>query len=156
MSDELGTPGRRVWLVRCLVGSLVATLGVFFYPIARFLRPRAVTKSGALEVVAPFRVHELKPDVNGEWPSPFNFGGKPCLVVRTANGEVKAFNAICTHTDCTVKYRADKGDIFCSCHGGVYDTNGRNVSGPPPRPLDAYKVILRGKPGQEEIIVTRS
>jgi nitrite reductase/ring-hydroxylating ferredoxin subunit len=131
-------------------------MGVFFYPIARFLRPRAVTKSGALEIVAPFRAHELKPDANGQWPPPFDFGGKPCLVIRTPQGEVKAFNAICTHTDCTVKYRSDKGDIFCSCHGGVYDTNGSNVSGPPPRPLEAYKVVLRGKPGQEEIVVTHS
>jgi hypothetical protein len=34
--------------------------------------------------------------------------------------------------------------------------NGHNVSGPPPRPLEMYKVTLRGKPGQEEIIVSRS
>lgn len=156
MNDERDSSGRRVWLVRFLGGSLVASMGVFFYPIARFLRPRAVTKSGALEIVAPLRVHELKPDVNGEWPPPFDFGGKPCLVIRTTQGEVKALNAICTHTDCTVKYRVDKGDIFCSCHGGVYDLNGRNVSGPPPRPLETYKVILRGKPGQEEIVVTHS
>jgi Rieske Fe-S protein len=80
---------------------------------------------------------------------------------RIAGGErlqaddVKAFNAICTHVDCTVKYRPDLGDIFCSCHEGIYDLNGRNVSGPPPRPLESYKVILRGEPGQEEIIVSR-
>lgn len=146
--------GRRRWLLRCLLTCITATLGVFLYPVARFLKPRVETKSGALETLAPFRVDELKPDASGEWPAPFNFGGKPCLVVRTADGEIKAFNAICTHTDCTVKFRADKGDIFCSCHGGVYDTNGRNVSGPPPRPLESYKVVLRGKPGKEDIIVT--
>jgi Rieske Fe-S protein len=70
-------------------------------------------------------------------------------------GDVKAFNAICTHVDCTVKYRREKGDIFCSCHEGIYDLNGRNVSGPPPRPLESYKVVLRGEPGHEEIIVSR-
>jgi Rieske Fe-S protein len=98
----------------------------------------------------------------------FNFGGKPCLVILTDEGmkrvatgqslnsdDVRAFNAICTHVDCTVKYRRDRGDIFCSCHDGVYDLNGRNVSGPPPRPLESYKVTLRGQPGQEEIIVSR-
>ena len=150
-----GFNGRRRWLARCLSGTVAATLGAFLYPVARFLRPRPTTSSGALETLAPFRVDELKPDVNGDWPSPFEFGGKPCLVVRTEEGEIKAMNAICTHTDCTVKYRTDKKDIFCSCHGGVYDTHGRNVSGPPPRPLETYKVILRGTPGKEEIIVTR-
>ena len=155
MRDEFAT-GRRQWLLRCLLATITATLGVFLYPIARFLKPRPVTKSGAMEAVAPYRVDELKPDPSGEWPAPFNFGGKPCLVVRTAAGDIKAFNAICTHTDCTVKFRPDKDDIFCSCHGGVYDTNGRNVSGPPPRPLEIYKVVLRGNPGKEEIIVTHT
>jgi Rieske Fe-S protein len=148
--------GRRTWLLRILVSGIAVTVGAIVYPIARFLRPRPQTSSGALEVVAPFRADELRADANGEWPPPFNFGGKPCLVVRTPDGEVKAFNAVCTHTDCTVKYRVEKSDIFCTCHGGVYNTNGQNVSGPPPRPLEAYKVILRGTPGKEEIIVTAS
>jgi Rieske Fe-S protein len=145
---------RRSWLTRVILGAFTITTGAILYPVAKFLKPRAVTSSGALEVVAPYRVNQLQPDANGEWPAPFDFGGKPCLVIRTPEGEVKAFNAICTHTDCTVKYRLDKGDIFCSCHAGVYDTNGRNVSGPPPRPLELYRVILRGDEGKEEIIVT--
>jgi Rieske Fe-S protein len=143
---------------------IAATLVAVFYPVARFLRPRAATVSGALEVVAPFRLNEL-PHAKG---NPFNFAGKPCLVVLTADGakrlaegarlradDVKAFNAVCTHMDCTVAYRAEKGDIFCGCHDGIYDMNGRNVSGPPPRPLESYKVVLRGEAGHEEIVVVR-
>jgi Rieske Fe-S protein len=148
--------GRRRWLLRLLRGAIAVTVAAIGYPVARFLRPRPQTTSGALEVIAPYRVDELRPDSAGEWPAPFNFGGKPCLVVRTSDGEVRAFNAVCTHTDCTVKFRSDKNDIFCTCHGGVYDANGKNVSGPPPRPLEAYKVILRGPPGKEEIVVTAS
>lgn len=151
-----GSCGRRIWLSRVLGGVAATTVAAILYPIARFLRPRPETSSGAMQVVAPYRVRDLKPDADGEWPSPFNFAGKPCLLVRTPDGEIKAFNAICTHTDCTVKYRPGQGDIFCTCHGGVYDSNGRNVSGPPPRPLTAYKVSRRGKPGQEEIIVSRT
>ncbi|GMQ80364.1 MAG: Rieske (2Fe-2S) protein [Planctomycetia bacterium] len=153
---EPGSCGRRSWLVRVLSAAIAATVGAILYPVARFLRPRPVTQSGAMQVVAPYRVADLRPDADGQWPSPFNFAGKPCLLIKTPEGEVKAFNAICTHTDCTVKYRSEQADIFCSCHGGVYDTNGGNVSGPPPRPLTAYKVSLRGKPGQEEIIVSRT
>ena len=139
-----------------LQASVAATLAAIFYPVVRFLRPRATTSSGALEVVAPYRVNELKADAEGHWPPPFNFGGKPCLVIRTPDGEIKAFNAVCTHLECTVEFREAKADIFCNCHNGVYDLNGRNVSGPPPRPLAGYKVTLRGKPGQEEIIVSRN
>jgi Rieske Fe-S protein len=143
-------------VLRIVWGMLVATVGLLLYPIARFLRPISTGVSGAMEAVAPYKANELRPNAEGQWPAPFNFGGKPCLVIRTPEGEVRAFNAVCTHVDCTVQHRPDRGDIFCACHNGVYDLMGRNVSGPPPRPLESYRVNLRGKPGQEEIVVSRS
>lgn len=156
MNTRPDSRSRRTWLARILSAAVAATIGAILYPVARFLRPRKVTRSGALRVVAPYRVNQLRPDADGHWPPPFDFNGIPCLLIRTPDGEVRAFNAICTHTDCTVKFRAEKEDIFCSCHGGVYDTSGRNVSGPPPRPLTEFKVALRGTPGQQEIIVSRA
>ena len=157
MADEATEPiPRRNWLLHGLQASVAATMAAVLYPIVRFVRPRPATSSGALQMVAPYRVNELKADSEGRWPPPFNFGGKPCLLIRTPDGEIKAFCAVCTHLDCTVEYREGKTDIFCNCHNGVYDLNGRNVSGPPPRPLDAYKVTLEGKSGQEEIIVSRT
>jgi Rieske Fe-S protein len=156
MTEMPESLSRRGWLWTCLQASIVTTLAVLLYPVARFLRPRPQTSSGALEAVAPYRVNELKPDAQGHWPPPFNFGGKPCLVILTPGGDVRAFNAVCTHVECTVTFRAKRGDIFCNCHNGVYDLHGRNVSGPPPRPLEAYKVTLRGQPGREDIVVSRS
>lgn len=147
---------RRNWLLHSLQTSIVATFAAIFYPVVRFLWPRATTSSGAMEIIAPYRVSDLKPNAEGQWPPPFNFGGQPCLLIRTAEGEIRAFNAVCTHVQCTVEFRAKQQDIFCNCHNGVYDLNGRNVAGPPPRPLEEYKVTLRGKPGQEEIIVSRT
>ncbi|MGA2616552.1 MAG: Rieske (2Fe-2S) protein [Thermoguttaceae bacterium] len=149
---------RRNVLVYWLETAVAATVAALFYPVVRFLWPRPATSSGALEAIAPFRANELKPNPDGTWPSrfTFNFGGKPCLVVRTRDGQIKAFNAVCTHVECTVEFREPTGDIFCNCHNGLYDLNGHNVSGPPPRPLEVYKLDLRGKPGEEEIVVSRN
>ena len=72
------------------------------------------------------------------------FGSKPVILVRTPNDELKAFSATCTHLDCTVQYKKEMGLIWCACHNGKYDLNGRNVSGPPPRPLDEYRVTIQG------------
>lgn len=165
MPERCESLPRRKWLLRSLITGIAATLAAIFYPAIRFLWPRAATVSGASEVVAPFRVNQL-PSAPG---NPFDFGGKPCLVVLTSEGlkrqaqslpvrsqDIRAFDAICTHLACTVEYRPAQEDIFCNCHNGVYDLNGKNISGPPPRPLEAYKVTLQGKPGQEEIIVSRS
>lgn len=103
-------------------------------------------------MVAPYKVNQLERDANGEWPAPFDFGGKPCLLIKKPDGTVKAFNAVCTHLECTVTYRSDQQDIFCNCHNGVFNTDGQTVSGPPPKPLEEYDVTLRG----EQIIVSRS
>jgi Rieske Fe-S protein len=146
---------RRKWLLAALQGGVGVTLAVLAWPVVWFLRPRAATASGAQETVAPYRVNDLKPGADGRWPAPFNFNGKPCLLIKTPGNDVRAFNAICTHTDCTVEFLPDKGQIFCACHNGVYDMEGRNVSGPPPRPLEEYKVTLRGEPGEEDVIVSR-
>ena len=64
--------------------------------------------------------------------------------------EIKA-SATCTHLSCTVQYRDDLHEVWCACHNGMYDLNGRNVSGPPPRPLESFEVQVRG----EEIYVRR-
>ncbi|MHB1037215.1 MAG: QcrA and Rieske domain-containing protein [Pirellulales bacterium] len=149
---------RRIWLLGALEASIAATLAALFYPVVRFLWPREATSSGAPEIVAPFHANELRANPDGTWPAKFtfNFGGKPCLVIRTPDKKIRAFDAVCTHLDCTVEFRPQEADIFCNCHNGVYDLNGRNVSGPPPRPLLEYKVDLRGKPGEEEIVVSRT
>jgi Rieske Fe-S protein len=81
----------------------------------------------------------------------FQFGRKPGLLVHTPTGDLRAFDATCTHLDCTVQYRAEWNLIWCACHNGRYDLTGRNVSGPPPRPLEQLKVEVRG----EEIHVHR-
>jgi Rieske Fe-S protein len=155
MIDDQGSISRRFWLLTSLKAGIVATLAALFYPVALFLRPRFAPTSGAQEAVAPYRLGDLKPDAAGRWPAPFNFNDKPCLLVLSGDKEVRAFNAICTHTDCTVEFLPDKGVIYCACHGGTYDLSGRNISGPPPRPLEEYKVSLRGDAGQEDIIVSR-
>ena len=36
--------------------------------------------------------------------------------------------------------KEDLRQIWCACHNGLYDLAGRNVSGPPPRPLEVFEV----------------
>jgi cytochrome b6-f complex iron-sulfur subunit len=138
---------RRRFVQILLGGGLVASVGSFLYPVLRYLVPPASADLGTDTVVAG-KVGELKPN-SGKI---FRFGNKPGLLILTADGEYRALSATCTHLDCTVQYRGDLHMIWCACHNGMYDLNGRNVSGPPPRPLEPYKVHVRG----DEIVVSRS
>jgi cytochrome b6-f complex iron-sulfur subunit len=157
MTQPPAPRSRRQWLLWAIRAAMGVTVAAVFYPVARYLQPRAVASSGGMEVVAPYRINDLRLfKEKGKGPPPFNFGGEPCLVILTPDNEVRAFNAVCTHLQCTVEYRPDHQDIYCPCHSGVYDLHGRNVAGPPPRPLEQYKVTLRGTAGQEEIVVSRN
>jgi Rieske Fe-S protein len=108
----------------------------FAYPVLRFIVPPKAGEPRVASAEIPWKAGELKAN-SGRI---FKFGSRPGILVKTPAGELRAFTAICTHLACTVQYREEKQDIWCACHNGVYDLNGKNVSGPPPRPLDPYKV----------------
>jgi len=129
-----------------LGGGLLASAVAFLYPVLRYLVPPAATDLGGDSVVAA-KVGELK--VNSG--KIFRFGSRPGLLIRTADGEYRAMSAVCTHLQCTVQYRSDLHEVWCACHNGMYDLNGRNISGPPPRPLQAYDVHING----DDIVVSR-
>ncbi len=146
-SSMAETPnGRRRFVEFFLGGSLFASALSFLYPITRYLIPPPATDLGSDTVVAA-RVGDLKPN-SGKI---FRFGNRPGLLILTREGEYRALSATCTHLDCTVQHRPETGDVWCACHNGTYDTTGRNISGPPPRPLESFQVHVRG----EEIVVTR-
>lgn len=65
-------------------------------------------------------------------------------LVRVGPREVKALNSTCTHLGCRTRYNPDARRIECPCHGGVYDTDGQVVAGPPPQPLAAMPTRLDG------------
>jgi cytochrome b6-f complex iron-sulfur subunit len=125
-----------------VVGSLLS----FIYPVLRYLIPPAVVDMGGDEVIAA-KVGELQ--ANGS--KIFRFGNRPGLLLLTAEGEYRAMSATCTHLSCTVQLRKDLHQVWCACHNGLYDLNGHNVSGPPPRPLESFLVHVRG----DEVVVSR-
>jgi len=82
-----------------------------------------------------------------------HFGADPVILVKAADNDFRAFSATCTHLDCIVGYQKEQTRIYCNCHGGTYDLQGRNVAGPPPRPLTPYKVNLVAKGSDPSLIV---
>jgi Rieske Fe-S protein len=144
-------PERRSFLDAVLGAGFVSTLAAVVYPVWRYLIPPSSGEPATASVVAgPAR------DIAPGSGRVFKFGTRPALLVRTADGEFRAFSAICTHLDCTVQYRGDTSQIWCACHNGAYDLGGNVVSGPPPRPLERFVVRLRGEPGREEVVVSRT
>ena len=139
-------PVRRRLVEILFGGGLFASILSAVYPVLRYLIPPPVADLGGDEVVAA-TVGDLKPNAS----KIIRFGSRPALLLMTAEGEYRALSAVCTHLSCTVQYRRDLHQIWCACHNGLYDLAGRNLSGPPPRPLESYTVHVRG----DQIVISR-
>jgi cytochrome b6-f complex iron-sulfur subunit len=142
---------RRRFLDALLAVGFVSTAAAIAYPVARFLVPPASGEPATQSVVAG-RAGSLKPNS----AAIFKFGSRPGIVVRTRDGEVRAFSAVCTHLDCTVQFKSDTTQLWCACHNGTYDLGGNVVSGPPPRALEQFTVHLRGEGDDADIVVSRA
>lgn len=69
----------------------------------------------------------------------------PCLLIRTRAGELLAYDQRCTHLSCAVVPRLDEGILHCPCHEGIFDlATGKNLAGPPPRPLPKIELEVAG------------
>ncbi len=86
------------------------------------------------------------------------YGRRGLIIFRNDAGELKAFDSKCSHAGCNVAFEGKR--IYCHCHGGTYDLNGKNIAGPPPKPLKELGVVeeegqlfvfrLEGKPPGEK------
>jgi Rieske Fe-S protein len=140
------------WFLTTSVGALFASVA---YPIFHFLSTPEKPDSGTNQVEAGFT---NDPELLDNGFKIVRFGNDPVIVIRLDDGDIRAFTATCTHLDCIVGYNRDKRRIWCNCHNGQFDLHGRQVAGPPPRPLDPFRVdlVARG-PGQpKQIVISRS
>jgi cytochrome b6-f complex iron-sulfur subunit len=146
-TGETSIPARRRFLNYLLGTSAVATFGAILYPIFRYMVPPEIVEAQSNSVLAG-KVN----DIAANSGKIFKFGSKPGIIIKTASGDIKAFSASCTHLDCIVQYDPNQKAITCACHNGKYDLTGKNISGPPPRPLEEFTVNVKG----DDITVTKA
>jgi cytochrome b6-f complex iron-sulfur subunit len=121
------------------------------YPLYQYLAD-AARKSEAESAVKEVVLKDVD-----KLPAPsalmFKFAGRPALLIRHADNTWTALSAVCTHLGCTVQFDPGKDLITCACHGGVYNpATGANISGPPPKPLMQFHVVV----AEGKAVVTRA
>ncbi len=77
--------------------------------------------------------------INGWERTGMSFG---VFVVRPDEANVRVFSNICTHLGCHVNWHPNLQHYVSPCHDGHFDILGKNISGPPPRPLDEFKTKI--------------
>lgn len=130
---------RRGFLDFFIGGGLAALLAGMVAPIGAYLWP-ARKRGGAQELV------EAGP-VEG-WPvgmaHAIQVSGHPILVIRVSESVFRAFNSACSHLGCIVQWDGPTQTFKCPCHAGMFTSEGKVISGPPPSPLISYETIVAG------------
>ncbi|MGH9469087.1 MAG: ubiquinol-cytochrome c reductase iron-sulfur subunit [Terriglobia bacterium] len=68
---------------------------------------------------------------------------KVVYVTKTPGGKLKVLTAICPHLGCEVAWLPQLHEFKCPCHGGTFAPDGKYITGPPPRGMDALPIAVR-------------
>lgn len=135
MNDEKKIQ-RRTFLDWLLYGGLAAWAIGFIAPVISYVSP-AQKRGPSVQTVSAGKVDDFKEGT----AKIVAVSGHPVIVIHTPQG-FRAFSAICPHLGCIVQWDATSKQIACPCHAGFFDTNGKVVSGPPPRGLPEHGVMV--------------
>jgi cytochrome b6-f complex iron-sulfur subunit len=133
---------RRDFLGMAAAGSAVAALGVAALGAARLPMPSVYPEASTRVKLGPAA----------------QFAGVPAtpiaeykLWIYADEKGLYAVSTVCTHLGCIVQNQGEAG-FFCPCHGSRFDTNGKVVAGPAPRPM-IYLALSLSPDGQ--VVVNR-
>ncbi len=145
MSEEKDGVSRRQFIKACAWGVGACYAAAIGYPVYKYLTSPA-EKEASLTTVTEVTLKDADKLPAGSMMM-FKFGSRPSMLIHHKDDSWVALDAVCTHLGCTVQYIPDQNVIHCFCHDGQYDPQtGKNISGPPPRPLKKYlaKVVEGG------------
>jgi cytochrome b6-f complex iron-sulfur subunit len=110
-----------------VIGELIGGTFAFLWPRRRQAKGENVFVAGK---VTDFKVGEVIP-----------FRKEKAFIVRTEGGFL-AISSTCPHLHCIVNWNEVLKKFECPCHGAKFNPLGEVLEGPPPRPLDLYKLQI--------------
>jgi len=131
---------RRGFLDWILGLGAIGWLGSVLYPVIRYLSPQQGSSAAGPVKLSGEDLQQLQRRLFTIVRS----GTNRILVFEDGNQQVRALDAKCTHEGCTVQFVPGEAVVWCACHNGRFDLDGRVLSGPPPRPLPRYLVKREG------------
>jgi len=116
-----------------MAGGLVGGYGTFAVLAGRYLFPTNVETPWLFVAEA----NSIQPGDSLAFESPT--GVRVAIARRGADGprhsaetdDFIALSSICPHLGCRVHWESHNNRFFCPCHNGVFDPEGKPVSGPP-------------------------
>jgi Rieske Fe-S protein len=132
-----------------MAGGLVTGYGTFAFMAGRYIFPANVETPWLFVAEA----NSIQPGGSLAFESPT--GVRVAIARRPADGprhsteteDFIALSSICPHLGCRVHWESHNNRFFCPCHNGVFDPEGKPVSGPPKaaeQELSRYPLKVEG------------
>lgn len=106
------------------------------YPLIRYLAPPKPDVGTARQTLKKSDIGDAKEILFQETPT--------IIINRPGKGYI-ALSRVCTHLGCLLEYDKLQKKLICPCHAGVFNLEGRVVSGPPPEPLLTFPLRVEGE-----------
>jgi Rieske Fe-S protein len=138
---------RRTFLNTLFGGGLLSFFSGSFLALLRFAFPTMGKEPDFVILKQPDDYMNIPPNST----KAFAWGGKLGLFFKKADGTLMALKGVCSHMDCNIVYKPEERKFYCSCHKGWFDENGKNIKGPPPKPLEIFEYTVE----EDKLIVAR-
>jgi cytochrome b6-f complex iron-sulfur subunit len=115
----------------------LTALGSFLYPLSRFIAPPLARK-----FTSNLSIKKDLISVGGA--KEIVLGNTPAIIINVPDKGFVAVSRVCTHLGCLVQYDKKEKRLLCPCHAGVFDLEGKVLSGPPPKPLETIPLKVEG------------
>ncbi|MDG6905900.1 MAG: ubiquinol-cytochrome c reductase iron-sulfur subunit [Nitrososphaerota archaeon] len=72
----------------------------------------------------------------------YPYSGYPNILIKKSDGTVSAMSMLCTHVCCQCEYSGAANEIYCPCHGSIFDISGNVLRGPAQQPLPSVELSI--------------
>jgi len=121
---------RREFLKAIVLSGIVVAVATVFSVVGQS-RPSLPTTPSGLPAGAVTNVNQ----VSSGNPAYFEFPtGYPNILLKKSDGNLIALSMLCTHVCCQLSY-VSGNQLYCPCHGSLFDENGNVIQGPALSPL---------------------
>lgn len=128
---------RRGFLRLLLTITGLTALGSILYPLTRFVAPPLAKKSSDRLVIDKDLISEGN-------AKEIVLGSTPAIVINVPERGFVVLSRVCTHLGCLVQYDKKGKRLLCPCHAGIFDLDGKVLSGPPPKQLESIPLKVEG------------
>ncbi len=125
-------------IIFAVMGSI--SLGSLAYPFLKYLAPPRTEIMAGKQTVRKSDVGDAKEIL---------FQNTPAIIIDRPGIGLIALSRVCTHLGCLLEYDKQKKKLVCPCHAGIFNLEGRVVSGPPPKSLTVIPLKVEG----EDIVI---